>query len=556
MKPQEISPICLLRLGFVLVFFCLITGISPLKAQNPPLSIPYEFQSNHELEQQIRESGDTLRHTAVKPFLQSKFGFEPTQLDQSLRKDHWFFRKLFYEHLIDYQGKGFSIQLDPLFEFGVGREFTASKTTWINTRGLQIQANIGSKIAFYTSVYENQAMMPVYIDRFIQTWTIKPVVPGVGIMPGQGIVREFGSSGGWDYGNATGYVSYSPNKFLNFQFGHDRHFIGHGYRSLLLSDATYPAPYFRLQLDLGPVQYTYWLMQYTDPGAQPISYNVGFRKKYASYGYLNWQINDKIQIGAFQALIWPGDDSIGGSRPPSWQYMNPFIFIHPVHYGNGSEGNYFVGLNGQWEFVRNYFLYGQLMFDELKVKELLKNSGAAANKYGAQIGLKSGRAFGLSDLFLQAELNLVRPYTFSHMYRITNYSHYLQPIGHPSGANFREFLLLGDYRFRKNWYLSGKLVYSITGLDFDTTNYGGNIFRSYLESSGGADATGIYIGQGEKSTLMHTEFALGYLINPKTNMRIEVKYIYREQGPESDRLTSNWFQIGFRTSLRNLYYDF
>ncbi|MFZ4464793.1 MAG: hypothetical protein ACOYN5_13175, partial [Bacteroidales bacterium] len=251
-----------------------------------------------------------------------------------------------------------------------------------------------------------------------------------------------------------------------------------------------------------------------------------------------------------------GDDSIGGSRPPSWQYMNPFIFIHPVHYGNGSEGNYFVGINIQWEFIRNYFLYGQLMFDELKVNELLKNSGDARNKYGAQVGIKAFNPAGITNLYLQTEFNLVRPYTFSHTRRITNYSHYLQPIGHPSGANFREFLILGDYRFRKNWYVSGKFVYSLTGLDIDTINYGGNIFRSYLEAPGGADANGMYIGQGEKSTMLHTELALGYLINPKTHMRIEVKYIYRKQGPNSDRLTTNWFQVGFRTSLRNLYYDF
>jgi hypothetical protein len=54
----------------------------------------------------------------------------------------------------------------------------------------------------------------------------------------------------------------------------------------------------------------------------------------------------------------------------------------------------------------------------------------------------------------------------------------------------------------------------------------------------------------------YIEMVVGYMINPKTNMKVEVKYIYREQGPRDNRLTTQWVLIGFKTSLRNLYYDF
>jgi hypothetical protein len=111
MNLPETSPMCLLRFAFLLFIVSLFTGMSPVYAQDAPLSIPYAFQNNHELEQQLREKGDTLRHTAVKPYLLSKYHFQPTQVNQNLRKDNWLFRKLFYEHLVDYQGKGFSIQL-------------------------------------------------------------------------------------------------------------------------------------------------------------------------------------------------------------------------------------------------------------------------------------------------------------------------------------------------------------------------------------------------------------------------------------------------------------
>ncbi len=533
----------------------LLNSVSGI-AQNPPHSISFEHQNYRYTEKNLRLSGDTIRHTAVKPVLRSKWNKEHPGHKAFPQSNNWFVRKAFREHLINYKGKGWSVQLDPLFDFGMGIEMDEQKNTWVNTRGFQVQGNIGNTIAFYSSYYENQAMMPRYIDNFVNTSTIMPVVPGVGILPGQGIVRHFKDKGAWDYSSATGYISWSPSGFLNFQFGHDRHFIGHGYRSLLLSDVSFPYPYFRMQAELGPLQYTYYLMQHIDPGAQPLSFYLGFRKKYAAMGYLNWQITDKVQLGAMQALVWPGDDSLGGSQPPSWQYMNPLIFLHPVHYSSGSEGNLLLGVNLQWEFYKNRFVYGQLMFDELRVQDFLQQTGAAANKYGAQLGMKGFDFFSLSNLFLQAELNIVRPYTYSHINRMTNYAHYLQPLAHPLGANFTELLVLADYRFRSDWFLTAKFVYHDMGLDENGINYGSNIFNSYLDAPGGVDAAGINVGQGVESTLSHAEMTVGYMVNPKTNMKVEVKYIYREQGPRDNRLTTQWLLIGFKTSLRNLYYDF
>ncbi|MBZ0243238.1 MAG: hypothetical protein K8F24_08505, partial [Bacteroidales bacterium] len=420
----------------------------------------------------------------------------------------------------------------------------------------QLQGNIGHKIAFYSSLYENQVGAPAYIDQFINTWTIQPVVPGVGIMPGQGIVREF-KDGAWDFANATAYISYSPSTFLNFQFGHDRQFIGNGYRSLLLSDVAFPAAYFRLQAYLGPLQYTYWLMQHIDPGAQPLSFSKAFRKKYAAMGFLNWQVSKKLQLGVFQALTWPGDDSIGGTNPPSWQYMDPLVFLHPVHYGNGSEGNLLIGLNMQWAIKKNVFVYGQLNFDEIRVKELFSKPTAPTNKYAGQLGLKFFDAFSLPGLYLQAEFNAVRPYTYSHVNRLSNYGHYLQPLAHPSGANLYEWILIADYHVNDRLYVAGKIIYNVQGLDIDTLNYGSNIFQSYLTAvPGGLDGVGFSIGSGLESSLMHMEMRVGYLLNSKTNMKLEARYVYREQGPLGSKLQTSWFTIGISTSLRNLYDDF
>ena len=44
---------------------------------------------------------------------------------------------------------------------------------------------------------------------------------------------------------ASGYISFMPHRAVNLQFGTGKHFIGEGYRSLLLSDNSFNYPYLR-----------------------------------------------------------------------------------------------------------------------------------------------------------------------------------------------------------------------------------------------------------------------------------------------------------------------
>ena len=55
---------------------------------------------------------------------------------------------------------------------------------------------------------------------------------------------------------SSGYVIYRPNNMFTLQFGHGKHFIGNGYRSLLLSDNSFNYPFLRIQTTFGKIQYT------------------------------------------------------------------------------------------------------------------------------------------------------------------------------------------------------------------------------------------------------------------------------------------------------------
>ena len=192
------------------------------------------------------------------------------------------------------------------------------------------------------------------------------------------------------------------------------------------------------------------------------------------------------------------------------------------------------------------------MLDEFKLEHVLKGDGWWANKHGFQAGIKSYDPFGLRNLFIQAEYNHVRPYTYAHNSAIQNYGHYNQPLAHPQGANFREFVLILDQRVRR-WQLNYKLVYTAYGADTAGFNYGHNIYKPYLTY---ITEFGNKIGQGIKTNLAQHDFNASYIVNPATNLKIFAALTLHHRFSEVSDDNNLLISIGLRSAIFNRYYDF
>ena len=109
-----------------------------------------------------------------------------------------------------------------------------------NTRGIEAFGNLGSHISFYTSFYENQGgFFPHEMAHIDST----------GVIPGQGEGKEFKETQ-LDWSWVTGHLYIRANRNLEFVLGYGKNFIGHGYRSIILSDQAFNYPYLRTQLNL------------------------------------------------------------------------------------------------------------------------------------------------------------------------------------------------------------------------------------------------------------------------------------------------------------------
>ena len=88
-----------------------------------------------------------------------------------------------------------------------------------------------------------------------------------------------------------------------------------------------------------------------------------------------------------------------------------------------------------------------------------------------------------------------------------SYTHMNQALAHPLGANFKEVVILANYR-KEKWQYSVKLTLAKVGLDSVGTHYGQNIFASDFDAQGDGEeySYGNFNGQGV-STQINTFYA-------------------------------------------------
>ncbi|MFA6128887.1 MAG: hypothetical protein WC699_16430 [Bacteroidales bacterium] len=541
---------------------------------------------------------DSLNHSSQRdlyPFTQ------PIEFDRSYPfKKNWanlLYNKVFHENLVLIDKPGYLITADPLFDVGLGRETVRNTPLWLNTRGVQVYGRIelGRKVKsiknvkkgengksgerdsvvggqpvveFYTSYYESQGRFPHYMD------SVASISGGI---PGQGSIYR--PSGIWDHSYSTAWTRYTPNRIFSFELGTGKNFFGNGYRSMLLSDNARNYPYFRIDTRFWRIHYTNLWSEFQD-----VNYRMDpkspYQKKYGAFHYLSYSITNRLELSFFEAIIWQGRDSLH-TRGFEFNYLNPIIFLRPVEWTLGSPDNALLGLNLNYKILENSSIYGQLLIDEFPIAHLKARDGYWANKYGGQIGAKgffkireassvkreaedstslSLHASPLTPhdsphgkkVFLQSELNFARPYTYSHWTSKQNYGHFNQPLAHPLGANFIEWVSFARLHWDR-FFMEGRYSWAKFGANYDGLNYGQDIFLSYDIY---VNDLGNYIGQGLSTTLTYKTITCSYLLNPASLLNIFVTLSDRHQVNKNQDMHNLWLSFGIRNSLRNFYYDY
>lgn len=489
-------------------------------------------------------------HTSMKPWIENDYPVRKTIIYNNAHQKqitkypgfgNWLLRWHYQNSLLQVERPAkdgepaFNLYIDPLFNLQAGStsDSTGSGTFWINTRGVTARGDIGKRVSFETSFQENQAMMPLFIDAYARKTLV---------IPGQGRWKTFDTTG-FDFAMASGYVSVKAASWLNIQAGHGKHFVGDGYRSLLLSDNSFNYPFARLTARFGKqsqFQFTSLYAVLTNlQSISPVPPQTErlFQKKPASFQMLSWRPLRILELGFFQGVMWDAADS-SNRVSTGFLFWNPVPGIGPAAEGMNGTRNYLIGFNLRIDIAKTVSLYSQFMLDNA-------GDSAVSRKLGYQIGLKSFNTFTLKHLHLQAEYNRVLPYTYATASPAQSWTHYSQPLAHPLGAGFSE--------------INGSLQYKIGGFfvhlrgstaqiadNSSTQNFGQWPFMSdTLASTGSSNVRLTYI-----------DARVGWVISQASNLNISAGITSRNLTRNAATDKQTLLSVALRTSLSNIYYDF
>ncbi len=494
----------------------------------------------------------------------SSHPFDQSNIDY-LQTDNWEFfenkkansRKPFLKHfykkkpdLVFVDSKDFDLHVKPVFYFGAGRDAQSASSPYVNSRGVELRGKIDRKISFYSFLTENQAVFPRYVQNYGSRF---------GAVPNEGFWKLFGSSG-YDFFTARGYIQFNATKHIGVQFGHDRNFIGNGYRSILLSDYSAPYPFIKLQTKIWRLQYTNLYAELTADAPYSPTGSLGtkeFPKKFMTMHHLSVNVSDKLNLGIFEAVVFHRGDSTGTAI--EFNYLNPVIFYSSIEQQTGSPDNALLGLDATWYARPGLAFYGQFILDELIVSELKSDRGWWGNKYAYQIGAKYFNAFRIHTLDLQAEYNYARPFTYTHESIFTNFAHYRQPLAHPLGANFKERIFIARYQPLEKLFLTLKIIQARYGSDPEGENFGGNVLLSYntrMNNQRPDTDYGYQTGDGLSNQLNFIDITASYRL--KHNLFVDLKHIYRKMSSEDPAANFNtqFSSLALRLNIAARDYSF
>ncbi len=475
--------------------------------------------------------------------LKDNFEYREGFGDSTLKFGDMFSKKVFKNPPYVGVKKGdFSAYITPVLNFEFGKDNNLGNSLFRNTRGIYMRGTLAKGIGFYTYFTENQERDPLYVQQYV---TNRSAVPG------NGYYKTGFKGNGYDFFDARGGIMFKIAKGIDGQFAYDKAFIGNGYRSLILSDFSSNYLFLKLNARIWKFNYNTMFAQLTS-NYQRANDRL-LPKKFMAFHSLDLQATKWLNIGLFEDVMFGRTNGNGFDL----NYLNPVIFYRSIEQQLGSPDKVTLGLNIKANAFKNTQLYSQIIINEFLFEEVKNYSrGDYRNKHALQIGLKTIDLFGIKNLDVQLEGNLIRPFVYTHYDSVGSFTHYNQPLAHPMGANLREFIAIVKYQPINKLTLKAKLIYNEQGLDSAGFNFGSNITRFYTRDKPTNNREkGFKIGSGDLAKLFIGSISASYELIP--NMFIDATALIRNyKVVKQTDFNTNTFTFGIRMNMQKREFDF
>ncbi|GGB06159.1 hypothetical protein GCM10011511_31980 [Puia dinghuensis] len=477
----------------------------------------------------------------LSSLLMNNIEWVTTNKDSFMSKRPWL--QAFYKNKANFyevEDKDFFLAVDPAIQQTQSYESGNKNRVFLNSKGVTLRGMIAGKLGFSAYLTDNQERGPGYFQQRVAQFDA---------IPGAGYFKAFHTTA-FDYWDNRASIYFNTWKYVDWQFGYDKNFIGNGYRSLFLSDNSAPYLFLKFNTRIWHLNYQTIYMELISQHNTITDYQ--YPKKYGVVHHLNINATPWLNLGLYENIIFSRADHY------DFSYLNPVIFLVSAQSQNGNPDKTTVGFDWKMNIGHATQFYGQVLINEFILHQILHyGQGYWANKQGLQLGFKYVNAFEVKNLDLQFETNIVRPYTYQAKDTVSNYSHYNQPLAHPLGAGFYEFIAIAHYQPVYKWNLEGKIIYYKQGVDSAGVNFGSNIFEPYTSRP---RDYGFQIGtSGLPANCLLMSGLVSYQWKENLFLELSAQYRHYSVNDPSNTYRSNnstMFTAGVRINMFRREYDY
>ena len=161
-------------------------------------------------------------------------------------------------------------------------------------------------------------------------------------------------------------------------------------------------------------------------------------KRYMSGHRLDYQLNDRVEIGVAEWVLYGGD-----AQTVEWEYANPVTFYYALQYNAKADDNMMFAFDVAIRPIDGVRLYGEWLIDDIQYVPTSNDPNAVAWLLGGTWyprGLKR-------QLGIHGEYARVNRWAYTHLVPDNQFTHFGYVIGHPIGTDSDTFRFSASYQF-------------------------------------------------------------------------------------------------------------
>ncbi len=194
------------------------------------------------------------------------------------------------------------------------------------------------------------------------------------------------------------------------------------YKTVGISDNSPPFDQVRLSSRLGKRLKATAFMAQLDSTWYDDGEKRYLAKRYISGHRLDYQFNDRVEIGVAEWVLYGGD-----AQTLEWKYANPITFYYALQYNAKADDNVMFAFDAAIRPIDGVRLYGEWIIDDIQYVPSAYDPHAVAWLVGATwYPQHLGRHLGI-----HSEYARVNRWAYTHLVPDNQFTHFGYAIGHP-----------------------------------------------------------------------------------------------------------------------------